>query len=142
MNIPNSVGWKLVNENLPKLNVIGNNHISFGFPPETPDTKKQEIEDFFYSFGKLLETTSQVTKNKPTEWFVYKECTYEHLLMPEGTVDKPFFHIEIDVNNTDEEIKEIFPKSWEEQPHMFWLTISKDFLGILWAVIITNKRCQ
>ena len=143
MNIPDGIGWSSITEKLKNLDVVGINHISFGFPPKTPKNGKPEIEKFFFDMGALLEKTSRVHKNKPNEWFIYpdgKKPGYEHLLMPDNTIDRSFYHIEIDVKNTDSEMQEVFPEAWQEQPHMYWLTVSKSFMGILWAVIITNKR--
>lgn len=83
----------------------------------------------------------KLVKNKETEQFIYpndeKRLGYEHLLWPRNEI---FFHLEIDCDNTMQEISEVFPEGFEEQPGMFWITIDKDFLGILWAVILSNKK--
>ena len=132
MEIPDGVGWERISEGLKELDVVGINHFSFGLP--------EGSEKFFEGMGKILELEN-VKKEKPTEWFIYpggKTPGYEHLLWLRK---EAFFHLEIDVKNSNEEIMEAFPEAIEEQPGMFWLTVDKNYLGILWAVIITNKRC-
>lgn len=139
MKTPESVGWDRINEGLKKLDVVGINHFSLGLPKESEETDPEKIESFFEGMGKILGIENP-KKVKATEWFIYpdgKTPGYEHLLWPGKKV---FYHIEIDVKDSNQRILEVFPEAFEEKPGMFWLTVEKDFLGILWAIIITNKR--
>ena len=141
MNIPEGIGWTDIKSRLNKLNIKGIDHISFGFPEETISENKKSIRDFYDGMSSILEV-EQLVKNKETERFLYynpkeKRLGYEHLLWPRNEV---FFHIEIACENSSDEILSIFPEAFEEQPGMFWVTVDKHFLGMLWAVILNNKK--
>jgi hypothetical protein len=141
MEIPESVSWDRINDGLKDLNVVGINHFSLGIPERSEGINPEKAKEFFQSMGEIIDLENP-EKKKPTEWFIYPNDNppgYEHLLW---SGKKVFYHIEIDVKDSKQRILEVFPESVEERPDMFWLTVEKDFLGILWAVILTNKRTK
>lgn len=139
MNIPKGIGWSEINRRIKNLNIVGINHLSLGLPANHPTVDKKEVQSFFSGMTSLL-SIEKLQREIPTEVFLYHQkdrIGYEHLLWAGKQL---FFHIELDCTDESDTIKNFFPESIEEKPGMFWITVSENFLSVLWAVIITNKR--